>query len=767
MLLPTAFALSSFLVIAPVSAQEELSAIYTLEVNRVTKGDVIVVVRGNDVLIPVQDLLNAGLREIGGRREIIQGLEHVSLQSLAPAITFQRDDANLVLGLQVGAAQLPETVIDFNPTNEPPGIRYSQPLSAYLNYGIFWDNFERLTAASEAVISFGGNALTSTLGLTADGKLQRGLTAFTFDNRQRLTTLTLGDAFIRSDALGGGGLWGGVVWQRNFGLSPYLIRQPTVEFRGEVTTPSNVKVYLNNVPIREVTVPPGPLIVKNLPAFGGFNQLRIVATDADGNQRVFRRNFVRSFPLLRPGLSEFIVAAGAERKNLSTENFSYGDQGQFLAAYRQGILNNLTLGARLEGNGNLLNAGLNLSTAIPIGTLDVAAAISTTEGKLGSGVAVSYNYPGRRLAFGGGMRLLSGNYVNTGLALADDRPQLEGFANATLSLSPRVTISGQYVFSNPRDQVARQQATILAQVQLRRNLSLYLQGSRLFSGSYPPVDQFSVTFNYFLNNAVTINTGWQQQGNQGVPFLSVSKSLPTGVGYGYQGELRQVNNQVVADGSFFYNAPWGRYQIGYRQSGTTGKAQVVAEGGLVAIGGEVFATRPIQGSFALVDVPNVAGVRTYLSNQEIGRTNRRGKLLIPNLLPYYGNALRIEDEDIPIDFAIGRTELLIAPPFRGGAIARFDVRPSRNYVGRVVILRGSERIIPNLGQLTLERNKEKIVSPLSPKGEFYFDTLEAGTYTAEVAYEQLRCTFQLTLPPSDDLFTDVGEVSCSLPDSPR
>lgn len=750
-----------------VCAQAEISAIYTLEVNRVIKGDVIVLVRGEDVLIPLEDLVNAGLREIGGRREISQGIEHVSLRSLAPNITFQRDDANLVLRLQVEAAQLPQTVIDFNPRNEPPGIRYSQPLSAYLNYSIFWDNFEQLTAAGEVAISFGGNALTSTLRLTPDGNLQRGLTTFTLDHRRHLTTLTLGDAFINSDLLGGGGLWGGIVWERNFGLSPYLIRQPAFDFRGEVTTPSRAEIYLNKGLIRQVTLPPGPFILKNLPAFGGFNQLRTVVTDVEGNQQVFSRNVVRSSTLLRPGLSDFIVAAGAKRENFGTDNFSYGNQVQFLAAYRQGILNNLTLGARLEGNGDLWNAGLNLSTAIPVGTLDVAAAVSTTEGKWGSGVAVSYNYPGRQLAFGGGVRLLSGNYVSTGLALGDDRPQLEGFANVTLSLGSRVTISGQYFFTHPRDQGVRQQATLLAQVQLRRNLSLYLQGSRFCAGGDQPVDQVSVTFNYFLNKAVTINTGWQQQRNQEGFFLNISRSLPVGVGYGYQGQLFQTNEQVFASGRLFYNAPWGRYQIGYTQAGDTGYAQVVAEGGLVTIGGQVFATRPVQGSFALVDVPNVAGVRTYLDNQEIGRTNRRGKILVPGLLPYYGNALRIEDQDIPINFAIGRTELLIAPPFRGGAIARFDVRPSRNYVGRVVILRGSERIIPNLGQLTLNRNGEKIVSPLSPRGEFYFDTLEAGTYPAEVAYEQLSCTFQLTLPASDNLFTDVGEVSCSLPALPR
>lgn len=86
-----------------------------------------------------------------------------------------------------------------------------------------------------------------------------------------------------------------------------------------------------------MTLPPGPFILKNLPAFGGFNQLRMVVTDVEGNQQVFSRNFVRSSMLLRPGLSEFIVAAGVERENFGRDNFSYGNRVQLLAPIGRGF----------------------------------------------------------------------------------------------------------------------------------------------------------------------------------------------------------------------------------------------------------------------------------------------------------------------------------------------------------------------------------------------------------------------------------------------
>jgi P pilus assembly chaperone PapD len=49
----------------------------------------------------------------------------------------------------------------------------------------------------------------------------------------------------------------------------------------------------------------------------------------------------------------------------------------------------------------------------------------------------------------------------------------------------------------------------------------------------------------------------------------------------------------------------------------------------------------VDDAFAVVKVGDVAGVRVMASNQLVGRTNRRGEAVVPNLVSYYGNRLSI------------------------------------------------------------------------------------------------------------------------------
>jgi outer membrane usher protein FimD/PapC len=46
-----------------------------------------------------------------------------------------------------------------------------------------------------------------------------------------------------------------------------------------------------------------------------------------------------------------------------------------------------------------------------------------------------------------------------------------------------------------------------------------------------------------------------------------------------------------------------------------------------------------------------------VSNQEVGRTNKEGNLLVPNLLSYYGNILNISDQDVPLDNSVAAYDL--------------------------------------------------------------------------------------------------------------
>lgn len=593
--------------------------------------------------------------------------------------------------------------------------------------------------------------------------LQRGITNLVFDNPKNLTSLAIGDAFVTTDTLGGGGLLGGISWGRNFELSPYLIRQPSFNAAGVVDSPAKAEVYLNNRLLRTLELPPGPFRLENLPYNSGFNHIRVVVTDAAGKTQVFDSRYVQFSRLLKPGLSEFFVTAGAERQDFGRRNFSYDDTVRLLGTYRQGVLTNLTLGGRIEATDQLINTGISVSTALPLGTLDLAAAVSQTEGVLGHAVALSYFYPGRWLGFGGGVRLLSDAYANTSLTLTGDRPRLEGFFTASVPLGSRINLSGQYNYTDQRDALARDQISLSAQVRLSRRLNLFIQASQSQVQSQSPDNRFSVNLNYFLGGNTNLNAGWRQEGNQGVPSFSVQRYLPQGEGYGYRVQLEQQNEQGRAQNIFLYNAPWASYQLGYSRSGDTNNTLLGMEGAIVAIGGGLYTTRPIRNSFVLVDLGNVPGVATFLSNQLMGRTNRQGKIIIPNLIPYYGNQVSIDPDSVPENYLAANDSLLIAPPFRGGGIARFTVQRIQNFIGTVVLQRAGTRIIPALGEFTVQRGEEMVASPLNRNGQFYFETLTPGDYTAQVRFEREVCAFSLSIPASDKLFVDLGTLTCVLP----
>ncbi|MCA1734358.1 MAG: fimbria/pilus outer membrane usher protein, partial [Acidobacteria bacterium] len=127
---------------------------------------------------------------------------------------------------------------------------------------------------------------------------------------------------------------------------------------------------------------------------------------------------------------------------------------------------------------------------------------------------------------------------------------------------------------------------------------------------------------------------------------------------------------------------------------------VSAAGGLAFGDGRVHLMRPAQQSYAIVRIPGVEGVRVYVSNLEAGRTDANGELIVTDLIPYYGNRIRIEDSDVPVHYRIDRVERVIAPPLRGGVVVEFLVTPTTSITGTAVIQQtdGSTRI-PATGEM--------------------------------------------------------------------
>jgi outer membrane usher protein len=214
---------------------------------------------------------------------------------------------------------------------------------------------------------------------------------------------------------------------------------------------------------------------------------------------------------------------------------------------------------------------------------------------------------------------------------------------------------------------------------------------------------------------------------------------------------------------FRYQGDYGIYEASYGRFGDQDATTLSTFGGIVAIGGRVYPTRPVFDSFALIQVPGVAGVPGYLSNQEVGRTNARGDLVVPDLLSYYGNRLGIGAADVPLDYSIDATEKVIAPPFRGGVLVPFPVRRTRSLTGTLAVDVSGKSVVPAYGQLTVTAEGISVVSPLGKSGEFYLENLAAGTYQADVEYTGGRCRFTLEIPVADAPFVDLGTLHCVVP----
>jgi outer membrane usher protein len=184
-------------------------------------------------------------------------------------------------------------------------------------------------------------------------------------------------------------------------------------------------------------------------------------------------------------------------------------------------------------------------------------------------------------------------------------------------------------------------------------------------------------------------------------------------------------------------------------------------GGAVYQARSFILTRPVQDSFGMVRVPGVKGVRVFASNQLIGKTDARGNLLVPSLLSYYGNQVRIEDKDIPIDFDVRAVEKTVAPPFRGGAFIPFPVSRIQTIGGSVTVIDNGAAIVPAYGQLTISSKAGTFISPVGVAGEFYLENVPAGKYDAVIQHDNGECKFSLTIPETLEPVVLLGELRCT------
>ena len=736
-------------------------AFLELEVNGVKHGEALVYVRGTDYWVDLDSLRAAGIQDRGdGERIMVEGRQVVRLSSLV-GVSAVLDEAALILRVTVDPGLLGRTVLNLSAAR-PSTIEYRRDTSAFVNYATAYDTNDQHLVSLEGGVSFGPGLFSGYVSHSPNGVI-RGPVSLTMDARERLQRWVVGDSVASNGALGGAAQVAGLSVSSNYELDPYFVRFPTVGLTGTLSTPSTVDVFVNDRLVRREQLPPGTFDVQGLPLPVGAGSARIVMRDAFGREQEISGSYYLSSGLLAPGLHQYHYVVGVERELAATESWRYGELVAF-GRHRTGLTDALTVGGRVEASSNLVSAGPDAVVRLGrLGAIELGGAWSHHETGTGYAWSTGYLYSNRAVTLGGSLRGASREYVTTSTRFDSlDRMQLEtGLSGSTrIGRLGSVTVSYQdrrYYGALPRQTLV----SLSASRRLSGRSSLFLTASRSQIGTEVSPSLFAgVSFGVGPRNTLGASTEYSD--DQSTTAFEAQRAMPLGEGFGYRvrGETGDLG---VIEGDARYQSRFGRYELRHNEVGGERLTSASAAGALVLIGGRVFATRPVEQSFALVRVPGVGSVRTFLSNQEIGRTDRDGNLLVPNLLPYYGNKLSIAPEDIPLNRTIEKRELTVAPPFRGGAVAVFPAEKEQRLAGTISLKKGWGTIVPAFGILFTETGGETIETPLGPRGEFYLEGLSPGLLPTRVEYGDLTCELDLTVPDSDQPVVAMGSVECMVP----
>lgn len=171
-------------------------------------------------------------------------------------------------------------------------------------------------------------------------------------------------------------------------------------------------------------------------------------------------------------------------------------------------------------------------------------------------------------------------------------------------------------------------------------------------------------------------------------------------------------------------------------------ARLTAAGSLVALDGHAFASRKVQGAYALVEVRGYPDVNVWVHGSPRTRTNDKGIALVSGLLPFQANAIRLDANDVPLSAELDNLELTAVPVWRGATAVRFAVRTGRAAVLRFAFADGEP--VPAGAQV--ERDGDEKIFFTARRGEAFVTGLETHN-RVRLRWADGFCEVAVTLPP--------------------
>lgn len=711
------------------------------------------------LLVSQDDLRSWRLRLPNIRRLRYEGGDYLPLDAF-PRLSYRVDEPSQTLILNAPAgAFLPNDISAAQASFQTPS---PSPPGAYLNYELTATRSIGATEESAllepSIFGHWGNWLSDFLERDGNGheRVVRLDTTWTRDEPESATTFRVGDSITGASSLWGAAVrFAGVQWGTDFATRPGLITFPLPDIGGATALPSTVNLYVNGALRMSTSVPMGPFQLRDVPAISGDGQIQVVVRDLMGREQVITQPFYASAALLRPGLQDFSYEAGVVRENYGLASDAY-EHALIVGTDRIGVSDNFTIDLHGEALRDQQTLGMGGDWLVPsVGIASAAFAGSHSRHGAGALAVLGFDRTARRFSFGGTVQVADKRFADVGSLGDQPTPLRMVRAYASVALGRLgslglITARQDYGHGNVVDL-----SSIREDWQVGRFGFLSLSVTRARAATSDTTVE--LTFTRSLGERTSSTLDATRDNGHAEGLLELQRNVPVGPGSGYRLSAG-MDGSPDGEAEYTWQTTEGTYDVdAQRMLGAT-QESVSATGAVAWLGSQLFPTRTIDGSFAVVNVGGEPGVRVYDEHQLVGRTDAKGQILVPDLRPYEDNRIGIEQADLPLDAEISTMEKSAVPYLRSGTLVRFAVAHPHGALITIRLESGED--LPAGSLVRFDGRDEEY--PVALHGEVYVTDFSAPA-ALHATWPGGTCV--ATVPkdahvPSDDPLPQLGPYVC-------
>jgi len=496
------------------------------------------------------------------------------------------------------------------------------------------------------------------------------------DFPEKMLTIRIGDVQSKSLAWSRSTRLGGVSFSKNFSLQPYQITTPLESFKGEVSLPSTVDLFINGLKQTSQQVVPGQFEIETVPIITGTGQAQVIVTDINGQQRILNFSLYGTNQLLKDKLSDWSFSLGQTRLAYGEQSFKYDDDLVGNASYRYGLTKDLTIESHIEFAPDLylMGGGVIQRLGGRAGMLNAAYSFSNYRNSSGTIYQLGYSWNSQYLNFFYNTTRQSDQYYDIAGLNSSNFPKRSD--QVFLGFNNRLGQFGtSYIYQEYSPASSNEFITFNWSYSFPNNYYLNLSANHDLTQEDT---RYYLSLNIPLEKKRTVNLSYQQDQEQEKLSLNARQAISRDVGgWGWQLQADTARDTQNIQAQIAQMHDYGEWNIGFQEVKSKNISSRIANG---ALSGSVLMMNqsffPMQrsfDSFALISTSQISDIPVKLENRYVGKTNKNGELVVTSLNPYQNNRITIDPLELPPDYHIETTVKNAVPRYASGVFLEFPI----------------------------------------------------------------------------------------------